>query len=128
VRPAPRGSAEAGVTPETVGPARPSGHPIAARSPNAGEATGRLGQAVVPTDAHPSGHGMAMAGMCTVGTVTTTGAGTTGMGAIGTTETGAIRTGAAGAAATGVTAGGGLTPARAADSATGRFGSAARAG
>ena len=107
MRPNPRGSAEAGVTAETVRPARPSGHPIAARSPK---------------------DGMAMAGMCTVGTVTTTGAATTGIGAIGTTETGAVCTGATGAAATGVTAGAVLTPARAADSATGRFGSAARAG
>jgi hypothetical protein len=126
--PTPRGSAGDGVTPETRRPARASGHPIVARPPNGDAVTGKPVPAVVPTGAHPSGQGMAMAGMCAVGTVITEGAGTTGIGTIGTAVTGPIRTGTAGAIATGVTGAAELTPARAADAATGTGGPAARAG
>ncbi|MGH2895308.1 MAG: hypothetical protein ACRDPM_18865, partial [Solirubrobacteraceae bacterium] len=111
------------MTPETAVPARSADDPIEARTPSAGEGTGEPGSGAVTRGPHPSGHGMAMPAMCNVGPVTTAGAGGTGSGAIRTAATGASRTGTTGGAPMGVTGGDELIPARAADSATGRFGS-----
>ncbi|HEX3979278.1 MAG TPA: hypothetical protein VHW96_23610 [Solirubrobacteraceae bacterium] len=108
--------------------AEPSGHPIEARTPSAGAGTGEPSAGSVSGDGHPCGHGMEMAGIGTVGTAPTTGAGMIGRGGIGTTVTGATRTGAPGAGTAGLAGGAKDAPARAADAATGRGGSAARAG
>ncbi len=106
--------------------------------PSTGASTGEPGAGGVTvegvkTDAHPSGHGMETAGSGTVGRAPTAGTETPGTetpgtDGIGTTATGAIRTGTAGAVTTGIAWGLELAPARAADAATGRGGSAARAG
>ena len=108
-------------------PAEPSGHLVESRNPGIGTGAGPLGTIDLRSDVHPSTHGIETPIIGTVGTGAITGAGTTGIEGIGTAVTGVIRTGARGVTAVGMDGFGGSSPARAADSATGRGVPAARA-
>ncbi len=99
-------SSGGGIAPGTGTPAEPNGQPIEARTPSTGDGTGDPAAEGVASGAHPAGHEIEMAGICII---------------VGTAPT-------AGAVTTGIAGGPQLAPARAADAATGRGGSAARAG